>query len=122
MLLILSQAACQHITYLSNERAWRDTGLFEGRDPEELRALFVAAVLERTDPMMFNLSRVQMRALDILLTDGDPREGKLPDGTPILALVETVWRTLYGEPHAGDEDNHADIHAREDEGAPVCRS
>jgi hypothetical protein len=122
MFLVLSQAACQHITYLCNERAWRDTGLLGPSDAEELRTMFVRAVLGHTDPMMFNLSRVQMRALDILLTDSDPRDGKLPDGTPVLALVETIWRTLIGEDHAADEDHHENLIAGADAGTPVRRS
>ena len=122
MFLTLSLAGCQHIAYLCNERAWRDTGLLAPAEVESLRALFVRAALDQTDPMMFNLTRTQMRALDMLLTDADPREGKLPDGTPILDLVETIWRTLIGDDHAGDEDDHANFIAGTDAGAPLHRS
>ena len=122
MLLVLSRAACQHIAYLCNERAWRDTGLLAQPDVEELRLLFVRATLGHADPLMFALGRPQMRALDMLLTDADPREGKLPDGTPVLVLVETIWRALIGDDDAGDEDNHEEVIAGTDSGAPVHRS
>ena len=121
MLLLLTNAACQHIAYACNERAWRGTGLIGDADTEELRLLFVRATLDRTDPLMFDLSRSQMRALDMLLTDADPREGKLPDGTPILVLVETIWRALIGDDDAGNEDGHANLLAGADAGAPVYR-
>ena len=122
MFLTLNLAACQHLAYLCNERAWRDTGLLGPAEAEELRLLFVQAALSQSGPMMFNLTRTQMRALDMLLTDSDPREGKLPDGTPILDLVETIWRTLIGEDHAGDQDDHENFVAGADAGAPIYRS
>ena len=122
MLLMLSQAACQHIAYLCNERAWRDTGLRSPTEAEEFRVLFVRATLGGGDPLMFTFTRTQMRALDMLLTDSDPREGKLPDGTPILALVETIWRTLIGDDDAGDENNHENFVAGADAGAPLRQS
>jgi hypothetical protein len=122
MLLMLSRAACQHLAYRCNERAWRDTGLLAQADAEELRLLFVRAALGQTDPLMFSLSRLQLRALDMLLTDADPREGKLPDGTSILVLVETIWRVLIGDDDASDEDNHEDFIAGADAGAPLRRS
>ena len=110
MLLVLSLAACQHIAYTMNERAWRGTELLSQSGSEELRLRFVVASRSKTDPMMFRLDRAELRALDTLLTDSDPREGKLPDGTSILALVETIWDALIGEEHARDKDNHLVAH------------
>ncbi|MFA7249108.1 MAG: hypothetical protein WC273_05685 [Dehalococcoidia bacterium] len=118
----MSHAACQHIAYLCNERSWRDTGLVSQADAEALRLLFVRAAFGRTDPLMFSLTRTQIRALDTLLTDTDPREGKLPDGTPVLDLVEAIWRTLIGDDDASDQDNHEDSVAGTDAGTPVHRS
>lgn len=109
MLLVLSQAACQHVAYLCNERAWRDTGLLEKDEPNELRMLFVGIVIgAATNPVMLNLSNTQVRALDMLLTDSDPREGKLPDGTPILDLVTAVWRARMEDARDGNGSAHKD--------------
>ena len=123
MLIVLSHAAVEHITYLCNERAWRDTGILGPSEVEELRLYFVKACFAQTDAVMLNLTRPQLRALDTLLTDADPREGKLPDGTTILALVETVWRLLIGDDDAGDTHDHAhaDQHAGADAGDAVRR-
>lgn len=120
MLLVLSLAACQHIAYTMNERAWRGTELLSQSGSEELRLRFVKACRGKADPMMFALNRAELRALDTLLTDADPREGKLPDGTPILALVETIWDALIGDGHAGHEDDHINAHANH--GASAGRS
>ena len=119
MLLILSHAACEHIVYLCNERAWRDTGLLAPLESEDMRLKFIAATFERADPLMFELTRVQLRALDMLLTDSDPREGKLPDGTSILALVETVWKLLIGESDGRDHDHDYDLVSDADNGTTV---
>jgi len=122
MLMMLSQAACQHIAYLCNERAWRETGLLAQSEAETLRLQFVKAALGETDPLMFTLTRPQVRALDMLLTDSDPREGKLPDGSRVLLLVEDIWRSLIGENDARDEDDHQNAHAGADAGATISRS
>ncbi len=122
MLLMLSQPACLHIAYLCNERSWRDTGLLRPADAEELRLTFVRAALKDNGPVLLELAREQVRALDMLLTDADPRDGKLPDGTPVLALVETIWRVLIGEGDAGYQDDHHDPLTRTDAGAPLRRS
>lgn len=122
MLVVLSQAACRHIAYLCNERSWRDTGLIAQSEAEALRLQFVRAALEETDPLMFTLTRPQVRALDMLLTDSDPREGKLPDGSRVLELVETIWRLLIGDTDARNEDNHQNAVAGPDAGATVPRS
>ena len=123
MLLILSHAACEHIVYLCNERAWRDTGLLAPLESEDMRLKFIAATFERADPLMFELTRVQLRALDMLLTDSDPREGKTPDGVPIMTLVETIWAALIGEPDdAGHEDRDPHLVPDAGDGATVGQS
>jgi hypothetical protein len=122
MFVMLSQAACQHIAYLCNERSWRDTGLLGQAEAEELRLQFVKAALGDADPMLFTLTRPQVRALDMLLTDADPRDGKLPDGTRVLDLVESIWRNLIGDDDARDQDDHANSHTGADAGAALSRS
>lgn len=121
MLLVLSHAACEHIAYSCNERALRDSGLIAMREAEELRLLFVRAVLGDGDPLMFEFTRPQLRVLDMLLTDADPREGKLPDGTPVLALVDQIWRALIGESDARDENDHTHLDPGADEEAALHR-
>jgi len=121
MLLVLSRAACEHIAYSCNERAFRESGLVATADAEELRILFVRASLGQADPLMFDFTRTQLRALDMVLTDADPREGKLPDGTPVLDLVETIWRALIGESDAGHEDDHPHLGPGADQEAAVHR-
>ena len=122
MFVLLSRAACQHIAYLCNERSWRDTGLLAPGEAEELRLQFVKAALGETDQMMFTLTRPQLRALDMLLTDADPRDGKLPDGTRVLELVESIWRNLIGDDDARDEDHYQNAHTGADAGAALARS
>lgn len=117
MLVMLSRAACQHLAYTMNERRWRETGLLLASEPEALRLRFVKATLGVEDPLLFELSRAQVRALDMLLTDTDPREGKLPDGSRVLALVEAVWHALIGDEDGGDRDHHDDAHAHGRAGA-----
>lgn len=121
MLLVLSRAACEHIAYSCNERALRESGVLPLTDVEELRLLFVRATLGQDDPLMFEFTRPQVRTLDTLLTDSDPREGKLPDGTPVLALVESIWRALIGESDAGNHDDHAHLGPGADEEATLHR-
>lgn len=106
MLLVLSLAACQHIAYTMNERAWRDTGLLSSTAPDEMRQRFIKVVLKHTDPVMVEFDLNEMRALEMLLTDADPRDGKLPDGTPILTLLETVWRTRIEATNAAGNRDH----------------
>lgn len=116
MLLVLSLAACKHINLCFNERAWRGTDLLSATDPFEMREMFLVAARESADPMMFTLSRPQLRALDMMLTDSDPREGKLPDGSPVMSLVETIWNALLEEAgHARHEDRDAHLIAHEDD-------
>lgn len=121
MLLVLSHAACEHITYSCNERALRDSGLLGATEAEEIRLQFVRATLAGGDPLMFEFTRPQLRVLDMLLTDGDPREGKLPDGTPVLALVEQIWRALIGDTDARDDHDHAHLGPGADEEAALHR-
>jgi hypothetical protein len=104
MQVVLSLAAVRHIALTMNERA---LGNVEGPRVDTLatRLLFARAALATRDPMAFELDGEQLRAIDQLLTDHDPREGKLPDGTPLLALVELIWKALAGGPN-GDRDTH----------------
>jgi len=123
MLLVLSRAACKHIAYSCNERVLRESGLIAAADTEELRLEFVRATLGETDPLMFDFTRTQLRVLDMLLTDSDPREGKLPDGTPVLELVEMIWRVLIGESgDAGHEDHHTNLDPGADAEAALRQS
>jgi hypothetical protein len=122
MLLVLSRAACEHIAYSCNERAIRDSGLVGVQEAEDLRLLFVRGTLGHGDPLMFEFTRAQLRVLDMLLTDDDPRQGKLPDGTPVIHLVQLIWRALIGESDAHDEDDHPHGHAGKDEEAALHRS
>ncbi len=117
MQVILSLAACQHLAFTCNERDWRDTGLLSHSDSETLRLTFVRA-LRSPGPFMFEFDRQTLRALDMLLTDSDPREGKLPDGTAIMGLVETIWLSLLGETEDARDNDH-DLIANTDDRATV---
>ena len=78
------------------------------------------AALEGAEPKMFELDSDQLRALDTLLTDSDPRSVKLPDGTPVMGLVEKIWRArLGGDGNARDEDYYVNPDA--DDRATVLR-
>lgn len=92
MEIVLSLAATQHIALTMNERALKGTEMHI--DTFSTRSLFTRAAVSKTDPMMFELSEDQLRAIDMLLTDGDPREAKMPDGHPVMELVELVWEAL----------------------------
>lgn len=122
MLLVLSRAACEHIAYSCNERAFRDSGLVSTQEAEDLRLLFVRGTLGRGDPLMFEFTRAQLRVLDMLLTDDDPRQGKLPDGTPVIHLVQLIWRALIGESDADDDNAHPYDHPGKNEEAAIHRS
>jgi hypothetical protein len=52
-------------------------------------------------------------------TDADPRAGKLPDGTPVLALVEKIWVAMLEMGHDDGGDTHDYEHADAHDGAPV---
>ena len=114
MLVILSLAAVQHIAYSFNERDIQDArGITISA--ADLRLKFIQAALGDADPVMIELSFDQLRVLDMLLTDDDPRSGKLPDGMPVLRLVETIWRAIIGRDIIGvpafwyKEDDNASI-------------
>lgn len=93
MYWIVSRAACEHLAYTANERVLGDTeNILEDSAP--LRLLVLAAAVGAADPVMLSLSMEQARALDMVLTDKDPREGELPDGTPVLAMVRSLWQAM----------------------------
>lgn len=92
MEIVLTKPEVLHLALTQNERVLRDTQV--GVDTFQLRSLFIRANFDTSDVMMFELDRTQLRAIDMLLTDGDPREAKLPDGNPVMQLVEKVWRCL----------------------------
>lgn len=115
MLFQMSLAEVQHLNYGVNERGWRDTGLLSVSEPENMRGMFLRAALKSPGPYLFNLSQVQLRAIDMLLTDSDPRDGKLPDGSPVLDFVHRIWQALIGGDNA---DYNEDRLANEDNGAP----
>ena len=121
MLLVLSRAACLHLAYLSNERAWRDTGLLPPEAAYEMRERFIRVALGTAETVAFTLTPIEVRAMDMLLTDSDPREGKLPSGEPILGLVEYIWRLLIGAEDAGHDHEDDHIHAHPDDGTAVHR-
>lgn len=121
MQVIFSRAECQHIAYSFNERALRTVeAVFIG--VPDLRLTFAAVSIGTADPVMLELSKDELRTLDTLLTDADPRAGSLPDGSPVLQLVEKIWRAeLSGKDgRNADHDNHvlADAH----DGEAVLRS
>lgn len=119
-LLFLTRDERRHLAYLYNERALGGVPKPEF-EPSRLRLRIIRAAMDSEAERPYGFSVFELRALDTLLTDVDPRGAKLPDGTPALALVEKIWRAMLEAEEGGhahdDQDHHGQPDA--DHGAPL---
>ena len=120
MLLILTSAERLYIALSFNERALRDVPSIT-IDVPVFRLRFVRRALDAAERGAYDLTQDELRALDMLLTDGDQYQaGKLPDGLPVSGLITKVWRAMLGGTEGstdadGDTNNHE--YANADDGA-----